>query len=366
MDSKHRKIEHMATMDAAALRAARMERLAKEQGASPAPSEPPKGTQPQSPIQGSTPQPAAPAASAAPAAAAPVAPPASPPAAPPAEVSAKVVDPTQVPRNADVTLHLFGEGSSDPHWMVAANGMPVAEIRLSAQEDPQRIARLFVSEKYAQGIREAAKSMGLAEVLQGVKARPYIAAVSGSETFKSLETQAKTAAVEDLRKARANLRDGLLNMLGLVVEAQNRNYLTENPLKDGLFTRLVKAGIDQGSAVHIIEAAWQEKAPEHFEFLFKQAARYMDMSPEALTEIRENIMGTPHRVPTIAATAGGSIPVAPPKQPPAAPRAAGNVPLSTYGNPEGNAPTAPATEKDAMRDTFGFRARRLTHTMPAK
>lgn len=282
---------------------------------------------------------------------------------PPIELVAKIVDPATVPRTAEISTHLFNEGSEDPHWLVCASGVPVAEIRLQDQVEPQRIARLFVTDKYAQGIREASKQMGLDEVLTGVKARVYIAAVSGADTYKHLETQVRAASVEEGRKRSANLRDSMLNMLGLVVQAQTKNFVTENPIKDALFHRMVKAGLDSGAAVNLIEAAWQDKGMEHFEFLFRQAAKYMDMSPEVLVELRETIGETPHRTPTV--TAGTVTPSAAPKAPVTSPKSSANVPLmTTAGSYMGQ--DQQMSEKERMRDTLGFRSRRLNHDMSPK
>jgi nicotinamide mononucleotide adenylyltransferase len=317
----------MAKYDAAALRAARQKRLAGRQTAASAES---KQSEQKSSDEKRT--------------AAPVA--AAPAAAVPDKMASPVVDPTMVPRTAAIDLLLYGEGTENPHWVVLASGRPVAEIRLEDQEEPQKIAKLFVTEKYAEGVREAAKSFDFAEVLTGVRARPYVAAVAGADAFKRIEAAAADKAKGELRKAKAALRDDALNMLNLVVVAQTKNFISDNVLKSELFSRMTEAGVTDRQAVAIIEAAYQAKAPEHFENCFKQAFKWMDLQPEALAELEEQIKGLSHRTPVIAESE--EIPTA---------RSASshmhNVPLETRSasfSEEGD-------DKGALREALGFRRR---------
>jgi uncharacterized protein YukE len=314
--------------DKAALRAERQDRLAKKAGA-PATAQ---SSQPTNVASDNT----APVVESAPAAPAAVAPAAE-------TFTAAVLDPRSVTKTADVSLHLFNEKSSDPHWLVCADGQPVAQIRLSDQEDADRLTKVFVTEAYAHGIVEAASRMDLSEILAGVRARPYVAAVRGSDAFQAIESQLKAASTDELRRAKANLRNDMINTLNLVVTAQTKNYIVQNSLKDGLFNLMRAAGIEQDRAVAIIEGAWQEKAAEYFEEAFKQASKWMDLTPEAYQDIQETIHGMPQRTPMVEAS------VAP------APSASKNVPLMTY--------TAGAHDevdsKEELRRVFGFRSRHM-------
>jgi len=319
----------MAKYDAAALRAARQKRLAERQTAPAA-----EGNKSDSKSTDEK-RTAAPAAA--------------PAAAVPATMASPVIDPTLVPKTANVDLFLYGAETESPHWVVLASGRPVAEIRLDDQEEPQKIAKLFVTEKYAEGVREAAKSFDFAEVLAGVRARPYVASVAGNDAFKRIEAAAKEAAKTELKKAKAALRDDALNMLNLVVVAQTKNFISENVLKSELFARMKDAGIVDRQAVAIIEAAYQAKAPEHFENCFKQAFKWMDLQPEALSELEEQIKGLAHRTPHVAESE--EIPSAR-----SASSAMHNIPLETRSasfSEEGDG-------KSALRDSLGFRRRMHT------
>lgn len=272
-------------------------------------------------------------------------------------LTATVLDPSSVTKTAQIDLIGYTD-VENPFWVVLAGGSPVAQILLSDQEEPQKIAKLFVTEQYADGVREAAKAFPFEEVLAGVRARTYQASVSGQDAYKSIEAQLRGESETALREAKANLRDNMSNMLNLVVLAQAKNFLRENPLKDELFRRLAESGLDERRSVALIEAAYQARAPEHFDLCFKQAARWMDLQPEALHELEEQIKDLGYRQPTLAESdeirAASAGPV---------PSGSHNVPLST-------ARTAAAVgnssddEKAAMRETFGFRRRNSNHQMP--
>jgi len=312
------------TIDKAALRADRQKRLANKQGA---------------PSTAQQSQPTATVSS-------DVAPAVTPAVAPTAEImstetlTAAVLDPRNVTKTAELTMHLFNERTSDPHWLVCADGQPVAQIRLSDQEDVERVAKVFSTDAYAHGIVNAATRMDLEEILAGVRARAYVASVKGSDAYQALEAHLKAASTDELRRAKANLRNDMVNTLNLVVTAQTKNFIVANALKDALFNRMRSAGIESDRAVAIIEAAWQEKSSEYFDDAFKQAMKWMDLSPESYNEIQEQINDMPQRTPTVEASTA----VAP---------ASKNIPLMTYtaGFSEETDP------KEQLREVFGFRAR---------
>ena len=266
----------MAKQSAAALRAARQRRLASTQKSPPSTQSQSSETRTASPTSET-----------------------SAPSLPEKMVSA-VVDPSMVSKTASIDLFLVGEETESPNWVVFANGRPAAEIRLEDQEEPQRIAQVFTTNRYAESIKEAARQVDFDELLAGCRARPFVASVSGSDAYKQITAQAEKSASEEMRKAKANLRDSALNMLNLVVVAQSKNFLKQNPLKEELFDRMVSAGVGEKQASAIIESAYQAKGPEHFEACFKQAFKWMDLHPEALAELEETIADTPQMTPVVA------------------------------------------------------------------
>lgn len=266
----------------------------------------------------------------------------------PANLSAAVVDASHVEKNAAVDLLLFGEQTENPHWVVLANGRPVAELRLEDQEEPAKIAKIFVTETYAHGVREAASQFPFTEVLSSLNARPYMASVNGAEAFKRIEAAAADKSKAELRLAKSELRDNALNMLNLVVVAQTKNFISDNPLKGELFDRMTESGIQEKQAVAIIESAYQAKASAHFEACFKQAFRWMDLQPEAFAELEEQIKGLNQRTPILAAS----------DEIPGAGFAGRNIPLETR-TASSFVSDDQHSDKSSLKDALGFRARMM-------
>jgi hypothetical protein len=276
----------------------------------------------------------------------------------PAILTAAVLDPSAVQKTAEVDMLLYGADSEDPHWVVVASGKPVAEIRLSDQEEPHKIAKMFVTQQYAEGVREAAKQFDFAEILTSIHARPYMASVSTADAVKTITAQAQETAAKDLRKAKADLRDNTLNMLNLVVLAQTKNFLQENPLKDELYRRMTESGVGERQAVAIIEAAYQARAADHFEACFKQASKWMDLQPAALAELEEQIKGLAYRQPVVAES--DEI-----RSASHSPSRIHNVPLETR-TASGTAHAGEEDEKENLKVAFGFRSRSLNRSMPQR
>ena len=264
----------------------------------------------------------------------------------PLELVAAVLDPSAISQEATISMHLFGQGSQDPHWLVCAAGEPVAKIQLSDQDEPGVIEKIFTTDAYANSIIESSKRMSMPELLAGVKARPYIAKVTSSDAFKSLQTQIAAEATEDLRRTKANLRGDMLNMLGLVTLAQSKNFVAANSLKEAMFDSLRSSGIDNNRSGAIVEGSWQKGAESYFAETFKLASKWMDLSPETLAELKEQIVGMPNRTPVIAS-------VEAPLPRAAYPREASNVNLVTTAS-TGYVAETPSDAKTAMRQALGF------------
>ncbi len=259
----------------------------------------------------------------------------------PAKLVSAVLDPKAVSKAADLYLQLFNDKSSDPHWLVCADGQPVAQIRLSDQDDAGSVAKVFTTEGYANGIVSAASRMDLDEVLTSVRARPYVSVVESSNAYSTIEARVKAEGLAEIRKAKANLRNDMINTLNLVVTANSKNFITENPLKGALYSRMVSAGIENDRAVAIIEAAFQEKSSEYFEAIFKKAMQWGELTPEAYREIEEQINELPQRTPTVEVD---DYTVA----------ASKNVPLMTY---TAASDFEAVDEKQQLKNTLGLRAR---------
>lgn len=108
---------------------------------------------------------------------------------------------------------------------------------------------------------------------------------------------------------------------------------------------MIESGINERQAVAIIEASYQAKGPEHFEACFKQAFKWMDLQPEALSELEEQIKGLNHRTPTLAHS----------NEIPASGSATRNIPLETRSASFED--SSDDGDKSNLRESLGFRRR---------
>lgn len=296
----------------------------------------------------------------------PVKTPAQAPAAPPVvtppvqdsarELVARVVDPARIGAEAAISVSgPFNTKTANPHWIVLVDGEPYAKIALSDQDDKEKIAKVFVTEAYAAGIKAGTARMPLEQVMNNVKARPYIAAVRSTEAFAAVEGQAKEAAKHAFQKKSAQYRDDFMSMLNLAVAAQTSNFISENPLKDSMYKAMKSAGVHD--PVPLIEAAYAEAAPSHFETLFRLASKWNDFTPEALADVKQEILGRPAR----------SVRQAPVAHVPSTPVAPKPVPSSQHNVPlVASVSTASPDEKASVRQTFNFRGRMLRNEIRPK
>ena len=278
------------------------------------------------------------------------------------QIMARVLNPAEIDKSANFQMHLFGKDSADPHWMLTANGQPVAEIRLSDQDDVEKVARLFTTDQYATSIIEASKQIDIAEILAGVKARPYFAALASSEAFKHMQEGLVQEAKQEVARKAASVRTDLLNVLNLVITAGEKNYITENALKDSLFRRMTASGIESDRATSVIEGSWQESAQEYFEACFAKAAEWADLHPQAFAEMQEQITGMKARMPKVEVDHQ----VAASYQHTPTPSASSNVPFMTGSAAAGTEKTAGMSDKDELKSRMGFRQRHLNHGAKAK
>ncbi len=244
------------------------------------------------------------------------------PAAKPVDaITAFVIDPKSLTKSANFDLSLYGAGSEDPKWVVLADGTPVGEIHYQDQDNAAVSAlprEEFETADFGQTIAKAFAQEEPAKVLASLRARIYAATVSKTLAFDTVKKEVMASADEDIRLARAELRDSLMNVLGLVITAQNKNYLPTNDLKAELHDQLVGVGMEPVMAAKVIEASWTKSASTYFEACFKQATDWMDLHPEAFADISKNINSAPHRMPDVSPVTASASDI---------PSAAHNVPV---------------------------------------
>jgi len=267
------------------------------------------------------------------------------------ELTARVADPGKISEKSNISLAGPYESNTDnPHWVVFADGEPLAKIALADQDNSEKIRKIFATDEYARSFIDTAKKVPITNLLVHTKARPYIASVKATEAFAAIDAKYKEDAKQEFQRRASLYRDDLRTMVALVVEAQRKNFLTNNPLKNAFFKQLKSAGILDPTP--LIEAAFVEASVPHFEEVIAQAQKWMDYTPESLADIKQSITEMPVRdvqaikVPVGTRVAGSR---------PMVPSAAGNIPVAPSGASEIH--VAEATDKDQAKRTFNFRGR---------
>lgn len=252
-------------------------------------------------------------------------------------ITANVLDPAKVSKSANFDISLYGATTANPHWLVVADGRPLGEIQYADQDSEQLSKDLFTSDTYGQSVVAALAAEGPAKILASLRGRSYQASVEKSEVLSALKQEVVAKADSEVRMARAELRANMLNVLGLVRKAHNKNFLQANDLKAELFDQLASVGMDERTAAHVIEAAWAKGADPYFNACFAQAEEWMDLPVEAYTALAKQIEAMPQRsIEPVTASAD-------------VPSAAYNVPVTTPSTVTASA--APATDYKAI---FGF------------
>lgn len=284
-----------------------------------------------------------------------------------AELSARVVDPAQVSASARIDVVGPFEKNADAFWIVLADGEPLAKIAMGDQKisdvarNSDTFRKMFLHEDYARSIKSAASKTPILKLLSDMNARPYTASVTRTAAYAAISDKAAKDSKSEIQKKQAKFRDDFLSMLNLVAEAQVKNFLPRNPLKEALFKALKKAGTHDPTPV--IESAFIEAGPAHFEIMANQAMKWLDYNAESLADIRQAIdeMGTGSRsfAYNEAPAAAPQAFAAPAAQRPV-PSSDANVPIVTAGS------HAPASETDRIRDIFGFRSRMHGRVTPPR
>ena len=216
------------------------------------------------------------------------------PAAEGEEVSVPVVDPEQLDEaQASIDMVLFNKDSKDPHWSVFANGMPMAEIHLADQENPEDVRETFTSDEYENHVTEAcASSIGVKEMMKALKARFYHAVTRTA----SVHTEARTAATKQLESEYAvrlaALKEDLLNTINLAVVASlkgSKGLFVNNTLKAAMVDAMRRAGVK--NALPLVNEAFAKHGQEYFSAVLKHAEKWLGYTPEALAELSTEILG---------------------------------------------------------------------------
>lgn len=214
-----------------------------------------------------------------------------------------VADPAAMGQDAQFDMIPFVSGSTvievlhnDAHWMLTANGQPLAEIRLSDQENAEKIAAHFVGEGYARNVLAAIHEQGLEQALDFVKARVYVAKADRDERLAKAKAELEASSKVELRTAIAELKDTYLNTLDQVLAAAANNLFVENELKDALIAGFKAIGNNEATCSQIVDEAFALKGKPTIKAFLDQAEEWSNFAPEARLEV-EKMVSASARLP---------------------------------------------------------------------
>jgi hypothetical protein len=172
------------------------------------------------------------------------------------------------------------------HWVLFANGDPVARIDLKDQDEAAKIAAHFVSPDFPRMVIAGIAKHGIKATLTDLKARPYVAKVDENKKIVQIRAELSAKSEEATRQKIAHVKANYVNNLGLVLEASANNFIVENPLKDALVATLRSVNIPEDAAVKMVDDAFFQQGVKTFAGLLDKAEDWSNLSAEALSEIK--------------------------------------------------------------------------------
>ena len=207
-----------------------------------------------------------------------------------------VVTPQQIleaAASADFDLVLFNENSDNPHYAVFANGKPVAEIALEDQPRAAEIADMFVSDEYAQTVKESLATFdNPLETLQSLNAKFYHAVVNTGEIAQRAASIAESHLEDEYAARLAALKEDFFNTMILTLQASNKGtkgLFVSNTLKQAMRQAMRQAGVE--NPVPIVDTVWEKYAPQYFNEIIATTEKWMGYNAETLQEMTKEILG---------------------------------------------------------------------------
>ena len=207
-----------------------------------------------------------------------------------------VVDPTTLD-NTEVRFDLIPFGpekattaddvvKAGAHWVLCANGEPLAKISLKDQQHKEKIAAHFVSADFARSIVDGISKHGLGETLKAVNAKPYVAVVDKKKVVIDIKAKLAASSEEALRQKTTGIKKKFVDNLSLVLEASANNFIVENPLKDSLVASLTGMGVPEPTAAKLVDEAFFAHGQKTFASILDKAEEWSNTPVEAMAAIK--------------------------------------------------------------------------------
>ncbi len=181
------------------------------------------------------------------------------------------------------------------HWILCANGDPLAKISLKDQDHAEKIAAHFVSADFGRSVLDGISKHGLPATLSAVKAKPYVAVVDQRKEIATAKAKLAASAEESLRQKVAGLKTRYVDCIGLALVASANNVLLDNPVKDILVAALADLGVPEQVSASLVDDAWFTKGKDYVASLLDKAEEWSNTTPEAFKEIQAMVEGVGKR-----------------------------------------------------------------------
>jgi hypothetical protein len=208
-----------------------------------------------------------------------------------------------VPASCKTTQDILSAGA---HWVLFANGDPLAKISLKDQEHAAQIVAHFVSADFARSIMDGISKRGLTETLSAVKAKAYVAKVDEAKKVKEIKAKLESSAEESLRQRIASIKAKYVENIGLVLEASSNNFIVENQVKDGLIAAMANLGIPEATAAQMADDVFFQHGQKTIAGFLDKAEAWSNTSPEAIREIKAAMQSAGRRSRPLPSTLGAA------------------------------------------------------------
>jgi uncharacterized protein Veg len=208
-----------------------------------------------------------------------------------------------LPENAQTTQEILNAGA---HWVVLANGEPLAKISLKDQDHADKIVAHFVSADFARSVVDGIQKHGIKATFAAIKAKSYIAKVDESKKIIEIKASLAASAEEAMRHKTASLKARYVENLGLVLEAAASNFIVENPLKDAIIASLTNLGVPEVAASSIVDEAFFQFGQKTLASFLDKAEEWSTTSPEAMKEIKAAMHSVGRRSRPLPSTLGAA------------------------------------------------------------
>ena len=192
------------------------------------------------------------------------------------------------------------------HWVLFANGEPLAKIALKDQDNAGVIAAHFMTNDYARAVIAGISERGLVEVLNTVKAKTYAAKVDDAKTTKQIKAKLEAESAAALKSKVAAIKARFTENLGLVLQAAASNFLVENALKDAFVQGMVANGMVEASAAQLADDCFFRFGPKTIAAFLDKAEEWSAYSAESMKEIKASMQSAGVRSRPLPSQIGAS------------------------------------------------------------